>query len=63
MKFVILKTKCLYLITNQLNLKRENISKKKFKIIVKINILSNTKMLLNLRFKIWFGFSKFLEIL
>lgn len=63
MKFVILKTKCLYLITNQLNLERENISKKKFEIIVKINILSNTKMLLNLRFKIWFGFSKFLEIL
>lgn len=52
MKFVILKTKCLYLITNQLNLERKNISKKKFEIIVKINILSNTKMLLNLRFKI-----------
>lgn len=62
MKFVILKMKCLYLIMNRLNLERENISEKKFKIIVKINTLSNTwNIIESVRFKIWLGFSKFLR--
>lgn len=62
MKFVILKMKCLYLIMNRLNLERENISEKKFKIIVKINTLSNTWNIIEfVRFKIWFRFSKFLR--
>lgn len=62
MKFVILKMKCLYLIMNRLNLERENISEKKFKIIVKINTLSNTwNIIESVRFKIWLRFSKFLR--
>lgn len=62
MKFVILKTKCLYLIMNRLNLEKENISEKKFKIIVKINTLSNTwNIIESVRFKIWLGYSKFLR--
>lgn len=62
MKFVILKMKCLYLIMNRLNLEKENISEKKFKIIVKINTLSNTwNIIESVRFKIWLRFSKFLR--
>lgn len=47
---------------NESTLEKENISEKKFKIIVKINTLSNTwNIIESVRFKIWFRFSKFLR--
>lgn len=45
---------------NESTLEKENISEKKFKIIVKINTLSNIwNIIESVRFKIWLRFSKF----
>lgn len=47
---------------NESTLEKENISEKKFKIIVKINTLSNIwNIIESVRFKIWLRFSKFLR--